>query len=494
MRYLFILAAIVCCFSSCLKLEEDLIDTGFSLEFSVDTLRFDTVFTELGSATRSMKVYNRQDQRISINKIRLANNEAAKFRLNVDGIPEEEFTNVEIPANDSIYIFAEVTIDPDAPLSESPFVIESNIIFEVGDGQQSVLLEAWGQNANYIPNRFGKETVYLLPCEMGELTWDDPKPYVIYGHMFVDNCDWRLAPGTRVHVHGGPIINSNGQLDQDGRIIVLPNASLRCEGTLEEPVIIQGDRLEEDFLEIAGQWSGIILANGSRGNTFDHTTVRNSTIGVFVDSTANFVARNSQFYNTAAYGVRGRHSRITMQNCLVYNNFSSSSAVLDFGGDYNFTYCTFANYGVDANALSISNFFCYERGSLNECLSGLSYRLNARFKNCIFAGSKREQVSAFDVTDGTDPNLFNYQFENCLVRYDELEENIPYFESSFVDVARISSSLDTLFVSTSDDDYHLDSLSIAEGLAAPVPNILTDLEGNERDAETPDLGCYEYQY
>ena len=47
---------------SCQSDDGFITDSSAKLEFSVDTLRFDTVFTELGSATRFIRVYNRNDQ------------------------------------------------------------------------------------------------------------------------------------------------------------------------------------------------------------------------------------------------------------------------------------------------------------------------------------------------------------------------------------------------------------------------------------------------
>ena len=46
------------------------------LEFSLDTLRFDTVFTERGSATRILKVYNPNDESVRISRIALERGEA----------------------------------------------------------------------------------------------------------------------------------------------------------------------------------------------------------------------------------------------------------------------------------------------------------------------------------------------------------------------------------------------------------------------------------
>ena len=123
MRHLSIL--IFCLIAGLLLLESCKSDEGFitddsaKLEFSLDTLRFDTVFTELGSATRYIRVYNRNDQAIQISKIQLENGTSSSFRINVDGIPGAIAQDVEVPANDSIYIFTEVTVNPDAPVKSN---------------------------------------------------------------------------------------------------------------------------------------------------------------------------------------------------------------------------------------------------------------------------------------------------------------------------------------------------------------------------------------
>jgi hypothetical protein len=38
----------------------------------------------------------------------------------------------------------------------------------------------------------------------------------------------------------------------------------------------------------------------------------------------------------------------------------------------------------------------------------------------------------------------------------------------------------------------LDTLSIAEMKAFPIPNITSDILGRGRDAQKPDIGCFEY--
>ena len=46
-------------------------DSHLKLEFSADTVIFDTVFTSLGSATHELMVYNRHSDDLKISSIRL---------------------------------------------------------------------------------------------------------------------------------------------------------------------------------------------------------------------------------------------------------------------------------------------------------------------------------------------------------------------------------------------------------------------------------------
>ena len=70
-------------------------------------------------------------------------------------------------------MFAEVTIDPDNPLSVSPFIIEEFLEVELNGVNRQVLLEAYGQNANYLPSRFGQGGAALVSCDFDEITFDE---------------------------------------------------------------------------------------------------------------------------------------------------------------------------------------------------------------------------------------------------------------------------------------------------------------------------------
>ncbi len=481
-------------FTTCNKEKTFITDGSAKLEFSLDTLRFDTVFTELGSATRFFKVYNPHKESIKISNISVGNGANSMFRLNVDGIPGNEASDVIVFPEDSIYIFGEVTINPDQPISESPFIIHDEIIFETNGNSQTITLEAWGQNANYIPSRWHKDSIFVLPCGAGgQLIWDDPKPYVVYGIVIVEACDLIIPAGAQVHVHGG-ISKTTDENDElliynTGRIFIGPNGSIQVNGTLEDPVVIQGDRLEEDFDDADGQWTGIIIGQTSKGNKFNHAVVKNSLLGIWVDSLAELSLKNTQVYNTSGSGLIGLHASITAENCLFYNN-GNRAVQIGYGGNYNFTYCTLASYGVDAPALSLSNGIC--RDPL--CQTADVEPLYANFRNSIIFGSRRDEISLSDFTGENDPFDFNYTFTDCIVRVDELldpENGFPNF-FDFCNPCVDGDSGDALFFSPGDDDYQLDTLSIAEQKASPIPTILFDLIGEMRDSETPDIGCFEY--
>src|SRR6187549_663475 len=92
------------------------------LQTSTDRVRFDTVFTSLGSVTQRFTIVNDNDQKLRLSNIRLAGGTSSFFAINVDGTAGTSFSDLELNANDSMYVFVKVTIDPNA--ANLPFLVE----------------------------------------------------------------------------------------------------------------------------------------------------------------------------------------------------------------------------------------------------------------------------------------------------------------------------------------------------------------------------------
>ncbi|MDP4586890.1 MAG: hypothetical protein NWS86_01825, partial [Flavobacteriales bacterium] len=88
------LIVLVAFFSSCKK-DEVTTDPNALLNFSADTVLFDTVFSTIGSTTQLLKVYNQNDQAISISNIQLEGGNNSMYRINVDGTPGVSFSDRE---------------------------------------------------------------------------------------------------------------------------------------------------------------------------------------------------------------------------------------------------------------------------------------------------------------------------------------------------------------------------------------------------------------
>jgi hypothetical protein len=489
-KALLLLLLAVSCLVFCQK-ETFTSDPKDALTFSTDTLRFDTVFTQLGSATRILKVYNPHKKSIRIARIFLENGASSRFNLNVDGIAGDDQKDIEIAPKDSLYVFVEVTVNPNE--QSSPFVIAENIVFETNGNVQKTVVEAWGQNAIYLTSRFGAGSVYALNCQNGEIVLDDPRPYVLYGILVVDSCTLRIPAGAHIYVHGGLGKITDGTTVErynDGFFAFVGKGRLIVEGTLERPVIFEGDRLEQEFDEDAGQWTGIWLQQGTTGHVLEHCIIKNSIIGVRVDSAADLRLRNTQIFNTGGSGLIGIHANVRAENCLFHSNVGYGIQ-LEYGGDYDFKYCTVASYGVDGEALRMGNALCFDAG----CEAYAAFPLKARFENCILMGGRPDQITLFDRI-GNDPSLFDYKLENCVVRVRELLKpgGYPDFLTHCAPCLNIDAQ-DTLFLDTNNQKFRLDSSgSVANRYARPISGIDRDLDGKLRDPLAPDAGCYEIEF
>ncbi len=430
-----------------------------------DTVAFDTVFTSLGTITHDFRIYNKEDQPIKITSIRLAGGAQSVFTLNVDGEPGNQFQDVEIKGNDSLYVFVKATINPTT--ENQPFVIKDSIVFETNTNLQDVKLIAWGQNA-YFHNR------ELL---QGQHVWTADKPHIIYDFVIVDdtlNSSLTIAPGAKVYMH------------HDALLAVDSSASLKIMGTLDEPVSITGDRLEPWFDDIPGQWKAIWLAAGSVENEIHHTTIRNGLIGVRVDTLGNsslptLTLTNSVIENMQAYGLLAQGSYVKGYNVLI-DNCGMSNVVLNIGGNYDFRQCTFAKYYNSADGLAsvvMNNYYLYEGDTLPRPLE------NAYFGNCIIYGNNESEIAITKTSQAA----FEYQFDHSIIKMDWESDDARFVSCK---------NEDPLFIDPQLFNYHLDTIiSPAVRMGNPNvlqqnPDLLFDLDGVSRDQQNPDVGVYNF--
>lgn len=148
MKKISIITILIILFTISCKKEREIIGNGNNiLSFSMDTVLFDTIFTTVGSTTRYLKVYNNQQSDILINTIQLAKGANSLFRINVDGEGGYNVNNTLLRGGDSLYIFTEVTIDPNK--LNTPLIETDSIVFEIENYTQDVDLVAWGRDANF---------------------------------------------------------------------------------------------------------------------------------------------------------------------------------------------------------------------------------------------------------------------------------------------------------------------------------------------------------
>ena len=121
------------------------------INITTDTLKYDTVFTSAGSVTQSFKIINENNQKLRLSSVKLMGGSASAFKMNVDGIATTQANDIEIEANDSVYFFVQVNVNPGA--ANLAFVIRDSIQVSYNGNNRLIQLEAWGQNAHFLSLR-----------------------------------------------------------------------------------------------------------------------------------------------------------------------------------------------------------------------------------------------------------------------------------------------------------------------------------------------------
>ena len=436
------------------------------LSFSTEQVSFDTVFTTVGSVTQNFRVYNPHNYDVKVD-IFLAGGRASAFSINVDGLAGTSFTDVEIPARDSLFIHVKVNVNPND--QSLPFLITDSVIFRHGKTIQDVDLLAYGQNAHFIVADAGSGSLrYKIIAHEHEVAhWTNDLPYVIYGgYAAVDSLGTLIIdPGTKVYFHSG------------AGLWVYRFGNIQAVGTKDEPIIFRGDRSSWFDTDYA-QWDRIWLNESDIDNHFEFVEIKNAFIGLQVEALSEMrsgrtILKNCTIHNTYNSGILARATHLSAENCQISNN-GACSVQLHIGSYY-FKHLTVANYfsqsGRKNPAVYVSNL--YENGSY-----AYIGDTEADFTNCILYGSMSDEIGLYQSGEET---TLTATFENCLIRNTQSLSN-------FINCIL---NQDPLFTSNSGQDYTLREGSPAINAGKPGTGVTTDITGAPRDA-TPDIGAFEY--
>ncbi|WP_036930433.1 choice-of-anchor Q domain-containing protein [Prevotella sp. 10(H)] len=455
--HLIIYVALFAALFACSNDDDFSSDGNLTLKFSADKIRFDTVFSHIGSATKQFKIYNRSDKSLVISSIQIMNPDKSGFRMNIDGEKGTSLSNVEILKKDSLFGFIEVTVNAEA---ENPLLIRDSIRFETNGNIQYLQLEAVGQDV-YIwkGGRITRDTVIL-----------SKKPLLVYDSIIINK-------------------GVTATFQEGAKIFFRNNASMRIYGTLkangsiQKPVIFRGDRfdrIEGDILydNVPGQWDGIYFCPESFNNELLNVNIRNATRGItFHDSgikNKKAVLTNTVVQNTAEYGVKATNCKIEGGNCRFVN--SKGAALEVIGGAYTFLHCTIANYYQwdrrIAESLLISNTIS---APLEKC----------EFINSIIYGPAIDELYIQMLAS----NTFNYKFANCLIKATEITR------SEFINTIWNADPQFKNLNTSGDYSYNFEltdgSPAINKADKAYSTSLPSDLKGQSR-LDNPDIGCYEW--
>lgn len=433
-RIFYILTMLLCV--ACADDDSFSTSSGLQLDFSVDTLKMDTVFSRTPSSTYTFWVHNRNDEGIRLSSVRLKRGNQSGFRVNVDGSYLDNangsvVNDLEIRRKDSLLVFVELTTREIQ--RQEPVEIVDDLVFTLESGrEQSVLLQAWTWDALKIYD----------PIISKDSVIESSTPLIIYGEM-------RVEEGAKLTIYNTTLFFHDG-------------AGMAVFGSLQtENCLMRGDRLDRMFSylpydRVSGQWKGVILHDSSKDNVLINTEIRNPVNGLICESSildttsVKLRMEGCVVHNGQGVGVQTANSRVVFKDCQLSN--MQLDCLMVIGGMAEISYCTLAQFypfsGDRSAALHFTN----------------QYPLMALNCEGLIVTGYEEDVLKGEQAEG---QAFDYHFSHCLLRTPKVDDSAHFEEISW-ETPKDSLQGKQHFVTIDEEnliyDFHLCPESPAKGL------------------------------
>lgn len=486
-----------------------------TLEFSADTLNFDSLFVNFLSPTEILVSYNNTGHPVNVDRIWLEEGEDSEFEMIVDGIKGNDVQDIVIPNGDSVHLFVNLKSELQDEFAEE------YLNFQIGEEVQKILLYALVKDAYLFKARFIRTFSATVPDSIRgyffgksgvlDTTLTPEKPIIFDGPIIVpEGFNLTILPGTQISFTPHKILAAQDTLPPDTFAFfstLIVGGTLNAVGTELDPIVFQGTRFDSAFLEKPAQWRGIRFTPSSKDNVMEHCQIKNALISVQVDSipinnNPKLTLRRSEIRNSGVYGlwtlgfdatnsVSSFGPPTVLAENSLFNSAKERTLFILAGGKMDFYNCTFANYGIGFSRRSpqilVRNWFedFFNPGT------AVLYPTYANFVNCAIWGSEEDEFVIDTLDGGPFEELL---LDHCLLPLSEDNDSLirPHLRDCIVNV-------DPQFNSPFERDYRPQegSVMVDAGRDLPNPFFQRILQGDFRGSDFPrsqplDIGAYEF--
>lgn len=451
--YIVMLIASASLLVTCQK--DDINSPDARLQFSNDSVYFDTTLTGLRTKTERLAIRNPYKAKATIDKIVLSAGQWSEYILNINGIVWERNKTIEINANDSLIVFVQAKLKQNG--HDTLSLHEDRIQVHFNGKVQEVVVVAWGKDAGTIRSQ-----------TIGTTTWAAGKSFLVEDSLVVATGDTlTIREGVCVYFKPGANFIING--------------TLLVYGTEKRPVEFRSFRLEHYYQERPGMWGSIIFGASSSGNVLTNAIISSGTSALYLKPSnklmADMALSNVKVENMTYAGLMCSYANVTATNC-VFANCDKHAVKIANGGSYRFSHVTISNYKNikvrNTESLVVSN--ATDQGISPKPLSFV-------FANSIVVGNRSTEI----LMEKHGESSFEAAFLSCLAKTDK--------RGDYMDDQTVLLQDKDLIFKDKNKDFELDSASVARDKANASYSQQTplDLSGRNRlEDGKPDLGAYEY--